>query len=101
VITAGGLTHAYNALRAKLDLVPQPKELTQVEIAAKLEAKMRRDFANSIAPQRLEVQKRNQQKPDAEKKATIKKNSQPSCPKSNTKLTITRAAAPAGVLDFS
>ena len=74
VVTASGLSKAYNALRAKLELVPQPKEPTQVEIAAKLEAKMRKDYADSIASKSIEgVQKRDQQKAEADNKAANEK----------------------------
>jgi len=102
VITAGGLTQAYNALRAKLDLVSQPKKPTQVEIAAKLEAKMRRDFANSVAPQRLEgVQKRNQQKAEAEKKAANEKEFKNLVSQIESEINNYTVGHPSGVLDYS
>jgi hypothetical protein len=70
-VTAGGLTQAYNALRAHLDLFKEP---TKAEIAAKLEAKMRKDYADSIAPQTtLGRQKDNQTKADADKKDALAK----------------------------
>jgi hypothetical protein len=71
VITAGGLTLAYNALRSRLDLTKEP---TKSELAAKLEAKMRKDYADSIAPQTtLGRQKTNQTKAEADKQAANEK----------------------------
>jgi hypothetical protein len=54
VVTVGGLTHAYNALRAKLDLVPAPpapKVKTADELAAEENMGMHRDYLRSVAPQ--------------------------------------------------
>jgi hypothetical protein len=53
-VTAGGLTQAYNALRAKLDLVPAspaPKVKTTDELAAEEIARQQRDYMDSIRPQ--------------------------------------------------
>jgi hypothetical protein len=53
-VTAGGLTKAYNALRATLDLVPAPpapKAKTANELAAEEIAKQHRDYMDSIRPQ--------------------------------------------------
>jgi hypothetical protein len=72
VVTTSGLTQAYNARRTTLDLVSPSK--AKSELAAKLEAKMRKDFADSVAPNStLGRQKANQEKADAEKKAASEK----------------------------
>jgi hypothetical protein len=53
-ITAGGLTHAYNALRDKLDLIappPSAPKLSTDELAAQEIARQHADYMKSIAPQ--------------------------------------------------
>jgi hypothetical protein len=53
VVTAGGLTKAYNALRDSLDLVvvAQPKQPTSEELAQQEILKQHRDYMESIKPQ--------------------------------------------------
>jgi hypothetical protein len=103
VVSIGGLTEAAHELgAAHLDLIPEPKEPTEAEKAAKLEAKMRKDYANSIAPQStLGRQKANQAKAEAEKKAANQKEfanvvSQIECEINN--YSVGHAS---GVLDYS
>jgi hypothetical protein len=101
VITAGGLTHAYNALRAKLDLVPQPKK-SQVEIAAKLEAKMRRDFAESIKPQSVKGRQNfNDQKAAKEKTEALGKEFKSINSQIEYEISGYTAGHPSGVTDYS
>lgn len=66
IVTISGLTEAVRELGSQLEFVKEP---TATEIAAKQEARMRKDYADSIAPQStLGRQKLNQGKADAEKK---------------------------------
>ena len=102
VITAGGLTQAYNALRAKLDLVSQPKKPTQVEIAAKLEAKMRRDFAESIKPQSVTGRQNfNDQKAAKEKTEALAKEFSSINSQIEYEISGYTAGHPSGVTDYS
>jgi hypothetical protein len=76
ILTISGMTESAHELgpEGKLTLIPEPKEPTQAEIAAKLEAKMRRDYLDSLKPQHtLEQQKLSQERLDSNKKAANEK----------------------------
>jgi hypothetical protein len=104
ILTISGMTESARELgpEGKLALIPAPKEPTQVEIAAKLEAKMRKDYADSIAPQSLEAtQKRNQQKADVEKKAANEKEYKTLVSQIEFEISNYSVGHPSGSLDYS
>jgi hypothetical protein len=74
VVTAGGLTHAYNAVRDKLELVPAPpapKVKTAEELAQEEILRQNRDYLDSIKPQPdFSAKMREVQRKKDEEKAT-------------------------------
>jgi hypothetical protein len=74
VVTAGGLTKAYNALRDKLDLVPAPpapKVKTAEELAQEEILRQNRDYLDSLKPQPdFSAKMREVQRKKDEEKAT-------------------------------
>jgi hypothetical protein len=80
-VTAGGLTHAYNALRDGLELVaapPAPRVKSADELAAEENARQHADYMKSIAPQesfdarvKAETAKKNAEKAAAEQAAAM------------------------------
>jgi hypothetical protein len=104
ILTISGMTESAHELgpERKLALIPEPKQPTQVDIAAKLEAKMRKDYADSIAPQTLEgTQKRNQQKADADKKAANEKEYKTLVSQIEFEISNHTIGHPSGATDYS
>jgi hypothetical protein len=74
LVSISYLIEAEQTLGVQLERKPQPKQPTEAEKAAKLEAKMRKDYADSIAPQTtLGQQKTNQDRADENKKIANEK----------------------------
>lgn len=103
IVTISGLTEAAHELgAAHLDLIPEPKKPTQAEIAAKSEAKMRKDYADSIPSQStLGRQKLNQEKADADKKKANDKEYKTLLSQIEFEISNFTVGHASGVLDYS
>jgi hypothetical protein len=69
LVSIPNLNAASANLLPTLDLIPQPKQPTAAESSSKAEARMRKDFSDSMSSNTVQgVQQRNQQNADADKK---------------------------------
>jgi hypothetical protein len=99
LVSISYLIEAEQTLGAQLDRVKEP---TATEKAAKLEAKMRKDYADSIAPQStLGQQKTNQEKADASKKTANEKEFKQLNSLIEFEISNYSVGHPSGCLDYS